>query len=58
MSYLETGNSYEDVGGKRMTYRVEIAAEETGYVGRIVREDPGIIAPDGCDYIATWERQG
>lgn len=36
----------------------EIATEETGYVGRIVREDPGIIAPDGCDYIATWERQG
>lgn len=36
----------------------EIAAQETGCTGRIVQEDPEIFAPEGCDYIATWKRQG
>lgn len=33
----------------------EIAAEETGCVGRFVREDAGILAPEDCEYIATWK---
>lgn len=36
----------------------EIAATETGCAGSLIREDAGITAPEGCEYIATWKRQG